>query len=63
MVDVVDRFIEGKPNMTYTLNEEKMKIEVRGNHSIENKVMLMLQFMECINTIEYMKCLTTISIY
>jgi hypothetical protein len=50
MIDVVDNFIRVRPNMTYTLKDEKMKIEVRENHTVENENILMLHFMECINT-------------
>jgi hypothetical protein len=51
MIDVVDKFIEVRPNMTYTLQDEKLKIEVRENYTVGNYDILLLKFMECINTI------------
>jgi hypothetical protein len=52
MIDVVDNFIEVRPNITYTLQNEKLKIEVKGtNNTEENEYILIRRFIDCINTI------------
>jgi len=37
--------------MNYTLKDEKMKIGVRENHTVENEDILMFQFKDCITSI------------